>query len=72
MDSYSRAESEENFERMCFSTCAKDLYNLENFLPMRHFMMAGINFSSGKIMSKKGNKDFANRSTMLANSKGKY
>jgi hypothetical protein len=35
-------------------------------------MMAGINFSSGKIMSKKGNKDFANRSTMLANSKGKY
>jgi hypothetical protein len=57
---------------MRVSTSPNDLYNLENFLLVRHFMMDGMNFSIGKIISKNGNKDFINRSTMLANSNGKY
>ena len=72
MDSYSTADSEGDLECMRFSTSAKDLYNLENFLLVRHLMMDGMNFSTGKITSIKGTKVFANRSTMLANSNGKY
>ena len=72
MASHSWAESSVVGERMRFSTSTSDLYNLENFLRVRHVMRVGMNLSSGKIMMNKGTNDLMHRSTMLANSNERY